>query len=50
VDQRFIEEAKEIGARAYVAKTKAGEALVEAIEAAVIGGRLCFDGVIGAAR
>lgn len=27
-DKRFIEEAKKIGARAYVAKTKAGEALV----------------------
>ena len=38
VDQRFIEEAKKIGARAYVAKTKAGEALVKAIETAVIGG------------
>jgi two-component system nitrate/nitrite response regulator NarL len=38
VDQRFIEEAKKIGARAYIAKTKAGEALVKAIEAAVIGG------------
>ena len=37
-DQRFIEEAKKIGARAYVAKTKAGEALVKAIEAAVMGG------------
>jgi two-component system response regulator NreC len=38
VDQRFIDEAKKIGARAYVAKTEAGEALVKAIEAAVIGG------------
>jgi len=37
VDQRFIEEAKNIGARAYVAKTRAGEALVKAIEAAVKG-------------
>lgn len=36
-DQRFIEEAQKIGVRAYVAKTKAGEALVKAIEAAVIG-------------
>jgi DNA-binding NarL/FixJ family response regulator len=35
VDQCFIEEAKKIGARAYVAKTKTGEALVKAIEAAV---------------
>ena len=38
VDQRFVEEAKKVGARAYVAKTKAGEALVKAIEAAVKGG------------
>ena len=38
VDQRFIEEAKKIGARAYVAKTKADEALVKAIKAAVTGG------------
>jgi DNA-binding NarL/FixJ family response regulator len=38
VDQRFVEEAKRIGARAYVAKTKAGEALVKAIEAAVTDG------------
>jgi NarL family two-component system response regulator LiaR len=38
VDQRFIEEAKKIGARAYVAKTKAGEALVKAIEVAVTEG------------
>src|SRR6202161_1821975 len=32
-DRRFIEEAKKVGARAYVAKTKAGEDLVKAIEA-----------------
>jgi len=38
VDHRFVEEAKNIGARAYVAKTKAGESLVNAIEAAVKGG------------
>ena len=38
VDRRFIEEAKKIGARAYVAKTKTGEALVKAIEAAVTEG------------
>ena len=37
-DERFVEEAKKIGARAYVAKNKAGEALIKAIEAAVIGG------------
>jgi DNA-binding NarL/FixJ family response regulator len=37
-DKHFIEQAKKSGARAYVAKTKAGEALVRAIEAAVISG------------
>jgi len=37
-DQRFVEEAKKIGVRAYVAKSAAGEALVKAVEAAVIGG------------
>lgn len=31
-DKHFAEEAKKIGARAYVAKTKAAEALVIAIE------------------
>lgn len=36
-DQRFVEEAKKLGARAFVAKTKAGEALVKAVEAAVMG-------------
>jgi two-component system response regulator NreC len=36
-DERFIEEAKRVGARAYVAKTKAGEALINAIEQAVTG-------------
>jgi DNA-binding NarL/FixJ family response regulator len=37
-DQRFIEEAKKIGARAYVAKTELGKSLIKAIEAAVLGG------------
>ena len=36
-DRRFVEEAKRLGARAYVAKSKAGEALVKAVEAAVLG-------------
>jgi DNA-binding NarL/FixJ family response regulator len=35
-DLHFIEEARRIGARAYVAKTGAGKALVKAIEAALI--------------
>jgi DNA-binding NarL/FixJ family response regulator len=37
-DKHFVEQAKKSGARAYVAKSKAGEALVRAIEAAVIEG------------
>jgi DNA-binding NarL/FixJ family response regulator len=37
-DKQFVEQARKSGARAYVAKTKAGEALVRAIEAAVIDG------------
>ena len=37
-DKQFIEQAKKSGARAYVAKSMAGEALVRAIEAAVIEG------------
>jgi len=36
--EHFVEEAKKIGARAYVAKTKAAEALVTAIETAIIDG------------
>ncbi len=35
--KRFVEEAKKIGVRAYVAKSQAGEALVKAVEAAVLG-------------
>jgi DNA-binding NarL/FixJ family response regulator len=37
-DERFVEEAKEIGAKAYVAKTKVGDALIKAIEEAIAGG------------
>jgi len=37
-DKHFIEEAKKIGARAYVAKSRAAEALVTAIERAIIDG------------
>ncbi|MGB6198559.1 MAG: response regulator transcription factor [Candidatus Acidiferrales bacterium] len=37
-DKVFIEQAKKIGIRCYVAKTKAGESLVKAIDAAVQGG------------
>jgi DNA-binding NarL/FixJ family response regulator len=34
-DEQFIEEAKKVGAQAYVAKTKIGEALIKAIGDAV---------------
>jgi two-component system, NarL family, response regulator NreC len=34
-DEHFVEEAKKAGARAYVAKTKIGEALIKAITDAV---------------
>ena len=37
-DERFIEEAKKIGAKGYVAKTKVGDALIKAIEGAIAGG------------
>jgi two-component system, NarL family, nitrate/nitrite response regulator NarL len=37
-DKHYVDEAKKIGAHAYVAKTKAAEALVVAIETAIIGG------------
>jgi DNA-binding NarL/FixJ family response regulator len=37
-DKHFVEEAKKIGARAYVAKSKAAEALVTAIERAIVDG------------
>jgi len=36
-DQRFVEEVKKIGVKAYIAKTRAGEALIKAVEAAVLG-------------
>ena len=36
-DKQFIEQAKRMGADAYLAKTKAREALVKAVEAAVTG-------------
>jgi DNA-binding NarL/FixJ family response regulator len=35
VDKFFLEEAKKIGVRAYVSKSKVGDALIAAIEAAV---------------
>ena len=37
-DKRFVEEAKKVGARAYVAKSRVGAALVTAIENAIAGG------------
>jgi DNA-binding NarL/FixJ family response regulator len=36
-DKHFIEEAKKIGVRVYISKTKMGEALIEAVQAAVQG-------------
>ncbi|HEY4739214.1 MAG: response regulator transcription factor [Candidatus Acidiferrales bacterium] len=36
-DREFVEEARKIGIRAYVAKTRAAEALVKAVQAAAIG-------------
>lgn len=36
-DLEFVQQAKKIGVRAYVAKSRAGEALVKAVEAAVMG-------------
>jgi DNA-binding NarL/FixJ family response regulator len=36
-DKHYIEEAKKLGVRVYVSKSKAGEALVKAVEAAVNG-------------
>jgi DNA-binding NarL/FixJ family response regulator len=36
-DLEFVEQAKKIGVRAYVSKSRAGEALVKAVEAAVMG-------------
>jgi DNA-binding NarL/FixJ family response regulator len=36
-DKHFVDEAKKIGVRAYVPKSKMGQALVEALEAAVKG-------------
>lgn len=37
-DRHFVEAAKEAGARAYVAKTKAGVTLIRAVEAAMTSG------------
>jgi len=36
-DQQFIEVAKKIGVRAYISKTKVGDSLVQAVEAAING-------------
>jgi DNA-binding NarL/FixJ family response regulator len=43
-DERFVEEAKKLGVRAYVAKSAMGEALVKAVEAAVEGKDFVFLG------
>jgi len=36
-DRKFVEEARKVGVQVYVTKSKAGEALVKAVEAAVQG-------------
>src|SRR3981081_4718286 len=36
-DTKFVEEARKLGVQVYIAKSKAGEALVKAVEAAVRG-------------
>jgi len=36
-DQHYVEEARKIGVQAYVAKARAGEALVKAVEGAALG-------------
>ena len=41
-DRHFIAEAKNIGVQAYVTKSKAGESLVKAVEAAVLGEEFFF--------
>ena len=41
-DQQFIEDAKKIGVQGYVAKSKAGDSPVKAIDAAVKGADLFF--------
>ena len=41
-DKHFIEEAKRVGAQAYVAKTKIGEVLIKAIADAVDSGDFVF--------
>jgi DNA-binding NarL/FixJ family response regulator len=41
-DEQFIEEAKRAGARAYVTKTKIGDALIEAIADSVESGDFIF--------
>jgi DNA-binding NarL/FixJ family response regulator len=42
-DKHFVEEAKKVGARAYVAKTKAAEGLVIAIERAINDGEFVLS-------
>ena len=46
-DKHFVEHAKKSGARAYVAKSKAGEALVRAIEQGRDRRRFCLGRLIG---
>lgn len=44
-DERLIDQAKRIGARAYVAKTKVGRGARQGRRVGDCGRRLCFDGL-----
>jgi DNA-binding NarL/FixJ family response regulator len=41
-DEEFVKQARKAGAHAYVSKSRAGESLVKAIEAALQGGEFVF--------
>ena len=41
-DERFVSHARRVGARAYVSKSRVGDALIKAIEAALQGGEFVF--------
>ena len=41
-DEEFVKQAKKAGAQAYVSKSRAGDALISAIEAALPGGEFVF--------
>jgi two-component system response regulator DegU len=41
-DEEFVKQARKAGAHAYVSKSRAGDALISAIEAALQGGEFVF--------